>query len=141
MTNKAIAQLFRDVAAAYTIKDEKKYRFQIIAYQRAADAIEGSTNEIKDLIKSGTLEALPGVGPSIREHIEELLKTGKVKRFDWVMEGIPQSVFPLLLVPSFGPKKSFRLVSEFHLSDPKTVLADLEKIAKAGKIAPLEGFG
>ena len=39
-TNLEIAHLFRQVAASYAIKDEQKYKFQIIAYQKAADAIE-----------------------------------------------------------------------------------------------------
>lgn len=141
MTNAQVAKLLREVAAAYTIKNEKKFRFQIIAYQKAADAIENSTLEIKDLIKEEKLETLPGVGPSIRSHLEELIKTGKVKRFNWVFSGVPKSVFPLLDVPSIGPKKAFRLVQEFGLKNPKSVIDELEKIAKKGKVAPLEGFG
>ncbi|QQG40510.1 MAG: DNA polymerase/3'-5' exonuclease PolX [Candidatus Levyibacteriota bacterium] len=141
MTNTEIATLLRNVAAAYTIKDERKFRFQIIAYQKAADAIENSTSEVKDLLLENKLELLPGIGHSIRQHLEELIKTGKVKHFNWVMDGIPASVFPLLDVPSFGPKKAHKLVAEFKLKDPKNVISDLEKIAKQNKIASLEGFG
>lgn len=141
MTNQQIATLLRNVAAAYTVKNEKKYRFQIIAYQRAADAIENTTTQIKDLYKEGQLEDLPGVGTSIRNHLEEYFATGKVKHFDWVMDGIPKAMFPLLEVPSFGPKKAYRLVTHFHLKDPETVLADLANLAIAGKISSLEGFG
>ncbi|MBI2431213.1 MAG: hypothetical protein HYV39_04310 [Candidatus Levybacteria bacterium] len=141
MSNTEIATILRNVAAAYAIKNESKYRFQIIAYQKAADAIENSTSEVKDLYKEEKLESLPGVGPSIRQHLEELITTGKVKHFAWVMQDIPESVFTLLNVPTFGPKKSYRLVSEFGLKNPIAVIADLEKIARAGKIASLEGFG
>jgi len=141
MTNLDIAKLLRNVAASYTIKNENKYRFQIIAYQRAADAIENSSSEVKDLFRENKLEFLPGVGHSMREHLEELLKSGKVVHFEWVMHGIPKSVFPLLEVPTFGPKKSYRLVKEFSLSRPETVIDDIEKAAKENKIAKLEGFG
>ncbi len=141
MTNQSIASLLRDVAAAYTIKNENKFRFQIIAYQRAADAIEGTTTEIRDLIKEGKLEQVPGVGPSIGKYLEELIKTGKVKHFEWVMSDIPKSVFPLLQIPTMGPKKSYRLVKEFKLIHPEKVIDDLEKLGKQGKIASIEGFG
>jgi len=57
------------------------------------------------------------------------------------MKGIPESVFPLLDIPTFGPKKAYRLVKEFSLDSPKTVINQLEEIAKSGKIAKLEGFG
>ncbi|MBI4079582.1 MAG: hypothetical protein HY429_04820 [Candidatus Levybacteria bacterium] len=141
MTNREIAKLLQHVAAAYTIKNEQKYRFQIIAYQKAADAIMGTTEEIKDLIKEKRLEKLPGIGPSIRSHLEELIKTGKVKRFEWVKSGIPQTVYPLLDVPTLGPKKAFKLVTHFDLKNPKTVIDDIEKIATQGKIANVEDFG
>lgn len=141
MNNREIAKLLRHVAAAYTIKDEAKFRFQIIAYQKAADAIESATGEMSDLLAEGKLELLPGVGPSIRSHIEELLKSGKVKRFAWVMERIPTSMFPLLDIPTFGPKKAYKLVKEFRFTDPESVVDDIEKAAKEGKIASIPGFG
>src|SRR5680860_1716263 len=141
MTKKEIAELLRNVASAYSIKNEQKFYFQIIAYQKAADAIENSITEIKDLNKDNALQSLPGVGPSIKAHLEELLKTGTIAHFKWVFEDIPSSVFPLLKIPSFGPKKAYRLVKTFKLNNPKTVIKDLENIAKKGKITPLAGFG
>lgn len=141
MANAEIAKLLRNVAACYVIKNEKKYRFQIIAYQRAADALETTTSEVQDLIKEGKLESIPGVGPSIRSHIEELIKTGGVKHFTSVTKSIPQAIFPLLDVPTFGPKKAYKLVAAFSLKNPKTVVEDIKKLAGAGKIAPLDGFG
>jgi DNA polymerase (family X) len=141
VTNAEIARLLNQVAAAYSIEDEKKFRFQILAYKKAADAIASTPSEIKELLNEGKLEDLPGVGPSIRAHIQELLKSGSVKHFNQVLGRIPASVFPLLDVPGFGPKKAYRLVSEFDLKNPKTVIQDLVKAAKSGKIAPLPGFG
>lgn len=141
MTNQEIARIFRHVAVAYTIKDEKKHKFQILAYQKAADTIESLTTEVKYLFAEGKIDSLPGIGLAMRQHIEELLKTGKVEHFKSILEGLPPALFPLLDIPSFGPKKSFRLVTHFHLNNPKTVISELEKLAKAGKIAELEGFG
>ncbi|MGH7246440.1 MAG: hypothetical protein ACREGI_05930 [Candidatus Levyibacteriota bacterium] len=141
MTNHEIAQLFREVEAAYSIKDEKKYRFQIIAYQKAADAIDNLTAQIKDLYNEQKLETISGVGPSIRSHLEELMKTGEVKRFAWVLQDIPKAIFPLLAIPGFGPKKAYKLVDAFGLKNPDTVIDDIEKLAKDGKIASLETFG
>lgn len=141
MSNEKIAKLFRNVAAAYSIKDEKKFRFQIIAYQKAADTVSNLTSEIIDFYKDDKLNTLPGIGVTIKSHLEELFKTGKVSHFEWALHGIPEAVFPLLDIPSFGPKKAYRLVKEFHLNNPKTVLKDLEKIANQGRIAKLDGFG
>ncbi len=141
MTNKEIATLLRHVAAAFSIKDEHKYHFQIVAYQKAADTIESATSQVSDLLKEKKLEELPGIGATIKSHIEELLTTGKVKHFESVLNGIPHAMFPLLDIPGFGPKRAYKLVTEFKLHDPETVIRDVEKRAVLGKIAEIEGFG
>lgn len=139
MTNQEIAKLLKQVAAAYILKGEN--RFKIIAYERAADTIEKSTIEAKDLWEDGKLGSLPGVGASIASHLDELFRTGKVKHFEDCFKGIPQAVFPLLDVPGFGPKKAYKLVHELKLDSPRTVFDDLFNAAKGGKIASIEGFG
>jgi DNA polymerase (family 10) len=44
-------------------------------------------------------------------------------------------------VPGIGPKKAFRLVGQFGLTDKETVVDDLLNVARANKISTLEGFG
>ena len=141
MSNQEIARLLRHVAASYTILDEKKYRFQIIAYRKAADSIETETSEVKDLITENKLNTLPGVGMSIKSYLEELFKTGRVKHFDAITKTIPKSMFPLLEIPKFGPKTAFKLVKKFSLKNPKTVVDDIENLAKNKKIESIAGFG
>lgn len=130
-----------NIAAAYTIKDEKKFKFQIIAYQKAADAVEHATAELKNLYEQGSLEKIPGIGPTIKERLEELFKTGEVKHFKTVLADISPAVFPLLDIPSFGPKKAYKLVTHFRLKNYSTVIEDVKKLALTGKIESLEGFG
>jgi DNA polymerase (family 10) len=141
MSNQEIAKLLRNIAAAYTIKDERKFHFQIVAYQNAADTINGLTKELKDYYKERKLEEIPGIGVTLQSRLEELFKKGSVSHFKWALADIPEAVFPLLDVPGFGPKKAYKLTKEFKLNNPDTVLDDLEKIAKSGKIASLKGFG
>ncbi len=139
MTNQEVAELLRKIAAAYIIKEES--RFKIMAYERAADSIEHSTSEIKDFWDDGKLDEVPGIGPSIAGHLNELFKTGKVAHFEEVMKDLPQAMFPLLSVPGFGPKKAYKLVKILKLTQPETAINDLEKAAREGKIASIEGFG
>lgn len=139
MTNPQIAELLRKVAAAYLILGEN--RFRIIAYERAADSIEHLTSEVKDYWDDHKLEDIPGVGGGIASNLDELFRLGKSKHWETVFARVPQAIFPLLLVPGVGPKKAFVLVNTLKLTDPKTVIEDVEKAAKTGKIAPIEGFG
>lgn len=141
MSNFEIAKLLKNIATAYTIKNENKFRFQIIAYLKASEVISGLNGELIEYYKEDKLDAIPGIGPTLKSHLTELFKKGKVKHFDWVLKGVPKSVFVLTDIPTFGPKKAFRIVSQFNLNDPDTVINDVEKIAKENKISKLEGFG
>ncbi len=139
ITNIELAHLLRKVAAAYQILNEN--RFKIIAYERAADSIEHLTSDAKDVWDDGKLGEIPGIGDGISHYLDELFRSGSVKHFDDVMKRVPEAVFPLLLVPGLGPKKAYTLVRELKLDHANTVIADVEKAAKVGKIAPIEGFG
>lgn len=138
-TNPVIAELLRKIAAAYLIGNEN--RFRIIAYEKAADSIEHLTGELKDIWDENKLADVPGIGPGIAGYLDELFRTGRVKHFDSVMAKVPEAVFPLLLVPGIGPKKAFKLVTTLKLKSAYSVIKDLEKAAKAHKIASIEGFG
>lgn len=139
MTNLEIAELLRNVAAAYEILGENP--FKIIAYDRAADSIEHLTSELKDIWENGKLDTVPGIGKSLAEHLDELFRKGKSRHFDSVLHKLPTSIYTLLLVPGLGPKKAFKLVHELKLEHSKNIIGDLEEAAKAHKIADIEGFG
>ncbi|MCL5675594.1 MAG: helix-hairpin-helix domain-containing protein [Patescibacteria group bacterium] len=141
MTNSEIAKTLRDIAAVYSIKDEKKHYFQIAAYQRAADTLERLTIEASDLFVQGRLREIKGVGQTIAGYIEEMVKTGKVKHFEELKKTVPPAVFPLLNIPKIGPKTAFKLVSVLKLKRAENVVEELEKKAKKGEIAAIEGFG
>lgn len=133
LTNLQIAELLRDVAAAYQLKDSKKYKFQIIAYERAADAVEHATSELKDLWDDGKLEDVPGVGPSIAEHLSELFKTGHSKHFDSLMKDIPKEAFKLMELPGIGIKTAMKMISGGDRKDINEKLKEVEEKEKKGK--------
>jgi DNA polymerase (family X) len=139
-TNNVIAELLRDVAAAYQVKGDAKNRFKIVAYQRAADAVEHLSSEIKDIWDEGKLDDIPGVGPSIAEHLDELFKSGVSKHFEEIMRDLPPSMFRLMEVQGIGPKRAYLIAKELKISE-KDPFGELEKAVHDGKIAKLEGMG
>lgn len=120
--------------------DMQKVPFKPRAYEKAAQTIEGLQEEVADIYKKGGLKAIeeiPGVGISIAEKIEELIKTGKCKYYEELKKKTPVDLSTLTRVEGLGPKKISRLFQKLGIKN----LEDLEKAAKAGKIAKLEGFG
>lgn len=141
MTNLEIAELLRAVAASYHLKGEGKNRFRIVAYQRAADAIEHLSSEAKDLWDDEKLKDVSGIGASIASHLDEIFKTGKSKHFGKIMKGFPPAMFELMKVPGIGAKTAFKLSKKLKIKKAKGALKKLEKAVKKGEISGIEGFG
>ncbi len=132
-TNLQIAELLRDVAASHKLKNQNKYKFQIIAYERAADAVEHSTSELKDLWDDGKLEEIPGIGKSIAGHLDELFKNGKSGHFDEIMQGIPKKAFKLMELPGIGIKTAVKLIEKESPNKINKLLKKVEEKEKKGK--------
>jgi len=126
MNNLQIADLLRNVAAAYELRNANSNKFRIIAYERAADAVEHASSELKDLWDEGKLEEVPGIGMNIAAHLDELFKTGKVKHFAKLLQGFPKIMFDLIKLPGIGPKTAFKMVKEGNI--PGEVKQSLKKI-------------
>lgn len=141
MTNLQIAELLRSIAAAYQLKDKEKNKFRIVAYQRAADAVEHLTSEAKDLWDDGKLKEVSGIGASIEEHLDEIFRTGKSKHFESVAKGIPPATFELMKVSGIGAKTAFKLAKKLKIKEGKGAIKKLEKAIKEGKVSDIEGFG
>jgi DNA polymerase (family 10) len=80
---------------------------------------------------------IPGVGKAIADHIEEYLKTGKIKHYENFKKKLPIDLDELVRVEGMGAKKAKTLYQKLGIKN----LKDLERAAKAHKIAPLFGFG
>lgn len=134
-SNKDIARLLKEIAAANEAKGEN--RFKVIAYDNAATSVEHATSELKDLWEDGKLDSVPGLGTSIQAHLDELFKTGRVKHFEQIKKNLPEGMFKLLDVAGLGPKSAYKLAKELNIKD----VDDLTKAAQSGKISKIPGFG
>jgi DNA polymerase (family 10) len=139
ITNREIAKLLRSIAAAYEVKEGNK--FKVMAYDRAATAVEHATSELKDLWDDGKLEEVPGIGKSIAQHLDELFRTGWVRHFEEIKKGLPPAMFELLDIPGIGAKKAYKLCKNLGIFEAKTAVDEIEKAAREGRIAKIEGFG
>lgn len=127
--------MLKEIAAVYEVTGEN--RFRMLAYQRSADAVEHAASEIRDLWENRQLDEIPGIGKTIAAHLEEYFRTGKVRHFEFVKQGMPRGMFEFLRVPGIGPKTAYKIALELKI---KTV-RELKKAAESGKIAELPGLG
>lgn len=140
-TNHKVAELFRSVAAAYQVKDEKENKFKIAAYDQAATSIEHLSTEIKDLWDVDKLNSIAGIGGSMIQHLDELFKTGKVNHFSEVLSGLPKAMFEILKIKGIGSKTAFKICQYLGIRKVKNAVSKLKRAAKEGRIRKIPGMG
>src|SRR5260370_13249075 len=93
---------------------------------------------IEQLAKEpGKLEELPGIGDRMAEHIQEIIATGDYGLRQKLLKKFPVTLLDILNLQSLGPKKVAFLWSNFQAA----TVADVEKLARDGKLRDLPGFG
>ena len=112
-------------------------RFRALAFERAAQSIRAIDAEPADLIASGELIKLEGIGKGTAAVIEELVRTGQSKYLEDLRKQYPPGILGLLRVPKLGLKKIGILYQKLGIGS----LDDLEEAARAGRLAALPGFG
>ncbi|MDP1538753.1 MAG: helix-hairpin-helix domain-containing protein, partial [bacterium] len=137
MKNQELAQIFYEIADYLEMEE---VAFKPYAYQKAAVTLETLEEDVEEIYKKGgikALEQIPGVGKSIAEKIEEYLKTGRIKYYEEFKKRLPFDLEEIISVEGLGPKKAKVLYQKLGIRN----LKDLEKAARAHKIAPLFSFG
>ena len=137
MSNQEIVKILTEMAVLFDMTDVP---FKPRAYEKAALGVEALDTEVKEIYKAGglkTLEEIPGVGRGIALHIEEILRTGTFKEYRALRKKMPVDISGLTAIEGVGPKAIKVLWEKLRIRN----LADLEKAARAGKIATLPHFG
>ena len=134
MKNLLIARILNNIA---DILELQGVDFKPQAYRKAAQSIEGLTEDIEEPYQQGKLQEIPGVGASIAEKIEEIIKTGKLPYYEKLKKEIRINLEELNEIPGLGPKKMKVLYQKLGVRNIK----DLEKVIKEGKLQQLAGFG
>jgi len=137
MFNQELTKIFKEMSVLLEIKG---IAFKPQAYEKVADTIGSSEEDLKDIYKQGGLKAfedIPGVGVSIADHIEEYIKTGHIKNYDKLKKELPIDIESLRSIEGIGPKTILLLYKKLGIRN----LDQLEKAAKAGKIRNISGLG
>ena len=133
--NKEIANIFYRIADALEIKGETG--FKVVAYQKAGRILEDLTLDVAELVSSGELAEIPGIGKGMAEKIEEYLKTGRIKRYEEVMKEVPEGLLRLLEIPGLGGRTIHLMNKELKVKN----LDDLKRVIEDGSLEKLYGMG
>jgi DNA polymerase (family 10) len=136
MDNRQIARILRETAQLLEIDGAIIGRYR--SYEKAAELIDSLPQPVEQLVATPEkLLELPGIGQGMVEHLTEIVKTDDYSLRKKLLKKYPETILDLLSLQSLGPKKVLLLWKTFKAA----TVADVEKLAREGKLRDLAGFG
>jgi DNA polymerase (family 10) len=111
--------------------------FKARAFHNGSRALEGVTDDLEELVSSGRLREIHGIGESIARAITDLITTGKSKDYDELKSAFPPGVPEMLRISGLGPKRVKILFDKMNI----TSVEELETAARENRLAAISGFG
>jgi len=112
--------------------------FRVRAYREAVRSIDSLPRNLAEMVASDEdLSELPGLGQSMADKIEEIVRTGNLKQLEKLKKKVPGQLSEFLTLPGLGPKRVRAIYDELGIEDREALAA----AARDGRIRQMEGFG
>ena len=135
MEKKALVAVLDEMGTLLELQGANPFKSR--AFHNASRTIDGITQDIGALVRSGEILEVDGIGKTIAGVISDLVERGKSKDYDQLRKSIPSGVLEMLRIQGLGPKKVKLLYEKLKIKS----IDDLEKMAKSEKVKNLDGFG
>ena len=135
MTREHVAAILSEIGTLLELKGESSFRCN--AYHNGARAIEQLEEDLDEVIRSGRLTKIKGIGDTLGEKITTLVTTGSLPFYDKLRAETPPGLLQMLRINGLGPKKVKALHDQLHIDD----LDKLRTACNDGSVAALKGFG
>jgi DNA polymerase (family X) len=135
MEKNDIAGVLDEIAMFMELTGENP--FKIRAYSAGARILENMTEDLGELIDSGKLADIPGLGEALVDKITTLRRDGVLPFHQKLKASIPAGLLEVMQIPGLGPKKVRALWTQLAVED----LAKLKEVCESGAVAELKGFG
>jgi len=135
MDKKDIIDVLERIGTMLEIKGENP--FKVRAYFSGARTLQTMEEDLGEVIRSGKLGEIPGIGKALTEKVETLFNTGQLEFYEKLVASVPDGLMDLLEVPGLGGKK----IKALHEQLAVDSIESLTQACKEGKVAELKGFG
>jgi DNA polymerase (family 10) len=132
--NTEIASLFTEIADFLEIKGENPFRVR--AYRRAAQAMDGLSEDVAAVAARGGLQEIPGIGRDLAGKIQEYLERGAVEYLEDLRKEIPPGVVEMMGIHGVGPKTAKLLYERAGV----TSVDRLEELVRAHALVGIPGI-
>src|SRR4051794_5785108 len=135
ITNTAVAATLDEYAALLELADAGYYSAR--AYRRAAELIRGLPVPVDELVRSGRVRELRGIGSGIEAKLRELVETGAIAELEELRRETSPELAALGRMLGFGAKLGSQIAVALgvHTAD------ELRAAAAAGRLREVPGIG
>ena len=135
MDNAQIADRLDALASLLELQEANPYTSR--AYRRAADMIRAAGMPVADLVRSGRVREMRGVGPGIEARLRELVETGEIAELAELERELAPDLVGLGRFLGLSAKRAIELARAL---DVRTA-DELREAAAAGRLRKVPGIG
>jgi len=131
-----VANVMHQVAVLLELQGANVFRVR--SYQNASRILGSLTSDLGELIASGEIFEIKGIGKGLGSALTQSVQEGKWPS-DWIdlHNNTPQGLIEMLGIPGLGPKRIKLMHDELGVNS----VASLKTAALDDQIAPMKGFG
>jgi DNA polymerase (family 10) len=135
MEKKELIHILEEIGTMLDLKGENPFKSR--AYFSAARTLETITEDINELVASGKISEIKGIGKALSEKIGTLLHTGHLAYYEDLKQQTPPGLLEMLKIPGLGSKKVKAVYDQLNVSS----LGELEYACRENRLRDLDGFG
>jgi DNA polymerase (family 10) len=133
--NRQIADRLDAFAVLLELSDANPYTAR--AYRRAAETIRGAPVPVADLVRSGRVRELRGIGPGIEARLRELVDTGEIAELVELERELAPDLVGLGRYLGFSARRAVQIARSLDVHNAD----ELREAAKAGRLRDVPGVG
>lgn len=135
MDNRHIADRLDSFAALLELAEANPYTIR--AYRRAAETIRGAALPVADLVRSGRVRELRGIGSGIEARLRELVETGEIAELAELERELAPDMVGLGRYLGLGARRSIELARSLGVRTAE----EFRAAAAAGRLRNAPGIG
>jgi DNA polymerase (family 10) len=133
--NRRIAERLEAFATLLELAEANPYMAR--AYRRAAETIRTTPLDVADLVRSGRIRELRGIGPGIETRLRELIETGAIAELAELERELAPALVGLGRYLGLTAKRSVEIARALDVRTPD----ELRAAAAAGRLQTVRGIG
>jgi DNA polymerase (family 10) len=133
--NARIADRLEAFASLLELAEANPYTAR--AYRRAAETIRGAPVSVADLVRSGRVRELRGIGSGIEARLRELVETGEIAELAELERDLVPGLVGLGRYLGLGARRSVEIAQALGVRTPD----ELREAAASGRLQTVPGIG